>query len=145
MGCNWSRANARLQAKKKKNTMNIVSQENQRSGQPATEQTAYVAPYVDIETADSGYVLYAEMPGVSRDGIRITVEDGNLVLVGHRQASSESAEALHRETGQLSYRRVYELDPSIDANKISARIDQGILTVNLPKTEKLKPRRITLE
>src|SRR5215469_6527005 len=144
MGCNWSRANARLQTKKKK-TMNIVSQENQRSGQPATEQTAYVAPYVDIETADSGYVLYAEMPGVSRHGIRITVEDGNLVLVGHRQASSESAEALHRETRQLSYRRVYELDPSIDANKISARIDQGILTVNLPKAETLKPRRITLE
>ena len=144
MGCNWSQANARLQTKKKE-TMNIVSQENQRSGQPATEQTAYVAPYVDIETADSGYVLYAEMPGVSRDGIRITIEDGNLVLVGQRQSSSENAETLHRETRQLSYRRVYELDPSIDANKISARIDQGILTVNLPKREKLKPRRITLE
>jgi HSP20 family protein len=85
------------------------------------------------------------MPGVSRDGIRVTVEDGNLVLVGHRQAPSESAEALHRETRQLSYRRVYELDPSIDADRISARIDQGILTVNLPKAEKLKPRRITLE
>jgi HSP20 family molecular chaperone IbpA len=40
---------------------------------------------------------------------------------------------------------VYELDPSIDANKISARIEQGILTVNLPKAENLKPRRITLE
>jgi HSP20 family protein len=144
MGCNWSRANARLHTKKKE-TMNIVSQENQRSGQPATEQTAYVAPYVDIETADSGYVLYAEMPGVSRDGIRITIEDGNLVLVGQRQSSSENAEALHREIRQLSYRRGYELDPSIDANKISARIDQGILTVNLPKREKLKPRRITLE
>jgi HSP20 family protein len=144
MGCNWSQANARLQTKKKE-TMNIVSQENQRSGQPATEQTAYVAPYVDIETADSGYVLYAEMPGVSRDGIRITIEDGNLVLVGQRQSSSENAEALHREIRQLSYRRGYELDPSIDANKISARIDQGILTVNLPKREKLKPRRITLE
>jgi HSP20 family protein len=144
MGCNWSQANARLQTKKKE-TMNIVSQENQRSSQPATEQTAYVAPYVDIETADSGYVLYAEMPGVSRDGIRITIEDGNLVLVGQRQSSSENAEALHREIRQLSYRRGYELDPSIDANKISARIDQGILTVNLPKREKLKPRRITLE
>jgi HSP20 family protein len=58
---------------------------------------------------------------------------------------SVSGEALHRETRQLSYRRVYELDPSIDADRISARIDQGILTVNLPKAEKLKPRRITLE
>jgi HSP20 family protein len=125
--------------------MNIVFQENQKSGQQAAERTAYVAPNVDIEAAESGYVLHAEMPGVNRDGIQITVEDGNLVLVGNRQSSSESAEALHRETRQLSYRRVYELDPSIDANRISARIDQGILTVNLPKAESLKPRRITLE
>jgi HSP20 family protein len=129
----------------KDKTMNIVFQEHQKSGQPSTEQTAYVAPYVDIEAAESGYILHAEMPGVSRDGIQITVEDGNLVLVGHRQPASTSAEALHRETRALSYRRVYELDPSIDANRISARIDQGILTVNLPKSENLKPRRITLE
>ena len=125
--------------------MNIVSQEHQNLGQQSTEQTAFVAPYVDIESTDSGYVLYAEMPGVNRDGIQITVEDGNLVLVGQRQPLSVSGEPLHRETRQLSYRRVYELDPSIDANKISARIDQGILTVNLPKAENLKPRRITLE
>ena len=125
--------------------MNIVSQELQKPGQQSTEQTACVAPYVDIESTDSGYVLYAEMPGVRRDGIQISVEDGNLVLLGQRQPLSASGEPLHRETRQLSYRRVYELDPSIDANKISARIEQGILTVNLPKAENLKPRRITLE
>jgi HSP20 family protein len=125
--------------------MNIVSQEQQKSGQQSTEQTAYVAPYVDIESTDSGYVLHAEMPGVDRDGIRITVDDGNLVLLGQRQPLSASGELLHRETRQLSYRRVYELDPSIDANKISARIEQGILTVTLPKAESLKSRRITLE
>ncbi|MBV8098814.1 MAG: Hsp20/alpha crystallin family protein [Verrucomicrobia bacterium] len=125
--------------------MNIVSQEHQKSGQQPTEQVTYAAPYVDIEPAESGYVLRAEMPGVNRNGIQITVEDGNLVLVGQQQPLSVSGEALHRETRQLSYRRVYELDPSIDADRISARIDQGILTVNLQKAENLKPRRITLE
>jgi HSP20 family protein len=125
--------------------MNIVSQEHQKSDQESVEQTAYVAPYVDIASTDSGYVLYAEMPGVNRDGIQITVEDGNLVLIGQRQPLSASGEPLHRETRQLPYRRAYELDPSIDANRISARIEQGILTVNLPKAENLKPRRITLE
>jgi HSP20 family protein len=125
--------------------MNIVSQENQKSGQQSAEQTAYVAPYVDIESTESGYVLHAEMPGVNRDGIQITVEEGNLVLLGQRQPLSGSGEPLHRETRQLSYRRVYELDPSIDANKISARIEQGILTVSLPKAESLKSRSITLE
>jgi HSP20 family protein len=125
--------------------MNIVSQDHQKLSEYSTEQTTYVAPYVDIEAAESGYVLHAEMPGVSRDGIRITIEDGNLVLVGQRQPVSVSGEALHRETRPLSYRRVYELDTSIDANRISARIEQGILTVHLPKAESLKPRRITLE
>jgi HSP20 family protein len=85
------------------------------------------------------------MPGVNRDGIQITVEDGNLVLVGPRQSLSVTGEPLHRETRRRSYRRVYELDPSIDASKISARIEQGILTVTLPKAESLKSRRITLE
>jgi HSP20 family protein len=134
-----------LGSKPKDTNMNIVSQEPQNSGQQSIEQTAYVAPYVDIESTDSGYVLYAEMPGVSRDGIEITVEDGKLVLVGQRQPLNVVGQPLHRETRQLSYRRVYELDPSIDANKISASIEQGILKVNLPKAENLKPRRITLE
>jgi HSP20 family protein len=125
--------------------MNIVSQEHHKSAQQSIDQIADVAPYVDIESTDSGYVLYAEMPGVNRDGIQITVEDGNLVLIGQRQPFGVSGEPLHRETRQLSYRRVYELDPSIDANKISAHVEQGILTVNLPKSENLKPRRITLE
>jgi HSP20 family protein len=125
--------------------MNIVSKENQKTGQQSTEETAYVAPYVDIEAAESGYVLYAEMPGVNREGIQITVEDGNLIIAGHRQQLEVSGEPLHRETRQLDFRRVYELDPSIDANRISARIEQGILTVNLPKAENLKPRRIALD
>jgi HSP20 family protein len=125
--------------------MNIVSQEHQKSGQQSSEQTAYATPYVDIESTESGYVLHAEMPGVNRDGIQVTVEDGNLLLVGQRQPLSVSGEPLHRETRELSYRRVYELDPSIDANKISARIEQGILTVTLPKAESVKSRRITLE
>ena len=125
--------------------MNIVSQENQTTGHQSTERTAYVAPYVDIEATASGYVLHAEMPGVNREGIEITVEDGNLVIAGRRQRLAVSGEPLHRETRQLDFRRVYELDPSIDANKISARIEQGILTVNLLKAENLKPRRIALD
>jgi HSP20 family protein len=125
--------------------MNIISQEHRNSGQQSTEQTAFVTPYVDIKSTDSGYVLYAEIPGVNRDGVQITLEDGNLVLVGQRQSLSVTGEPLHRETDRHSYRRVYELDPSIEASKISARIEQGVLTVTLPKAESLKSRRITLE
>ena len=125
--------------------MNIATEENQKTAQQSTEQNTYVAPYVDVEATDTGYVLYAEMPGVNREGIEVTVDDGNLVIAGHRQALAVGGDQLHRETRRLNFRRVYELDPSIDADKISARIEQGILTVTLPKAENQKPRRIALD
>ena len=125
--------------------MNTTAQENPKAIQETTQQTAYVSPYVDIESTESGYILRAEMPGVNREGIQVTIEDGDLVLVGHRQPLAVSGQPIHRESRQLSFRRVYELDPSIDAAKISAKIELGILTVNLPKADNLKPRRIELE
>jgi HSP20 family protein len=51
---------------------------------------------------------------------------------------------IHRESRQESYRRTFELDPSIDANKISAKIDQGVVTLTLPKAEHVKPRKVAV-
>jgi HSP20 family protein len=51
---------------------------------------------------------------------------------------------LYRESNPADYRRVFQLDPSIETGRISAQIEQGILTLNLPKAEKVKPRRITV-
>ncbi|MBV9276192.1 MAG: Hsp20/alpha crystallin family protein [Verrucomicrobia bacterium] len=124
--------------------MNTASQENQTAVERAKPQEAFVAPFVDIEPTDSGYALHAEMPGVNKEGIEVTVEDGNLVITGRRSAFEVPGERIHREIQHADFRRVYELDPSIDTAKISARIEQGVLTVNLPKAERLKPRRIEL-
>jgi HSP20 family protein len=51
---------------------------------------------------------------------------------------------VHRESRSENFRRVFELDPSIDTSKISAHIEQGILTLRLPKAEQVKPRKITV-
>jgi HSP20 family protein len=51
---------------------------------------------------------------------------------------------VHRESRTENFRRAFELDPSIDTAKISAHIDQGMLTLTLPKAEKVKPRKITV-
>ncbi|PYL27306.1 MAG: hypothetical protein DMF39_11370 [Verrucomicrobia bacterium] len=51
---------------------------------------------------------------------------------------------VHRESRSENFRRMFELDPSIDTSKISARIEQGILTLRLPKAEQVKPRKITV-
>lgn len=104
----------------------------------------YVTPLTNIlETAD-GYVVEAEMPGVTKDGLTVTVENGQLTLVGRRAGYASPGTTLYRESRDHDYRRVFEIDPSIDATRISAKIDQGVLTLTLPKAEAVKPRQITV-
>ena len=111
----------------------------------AAQSIRFATPLVDIESTQDGYVLHAEMPGVSKDGIEVSVENGDLVILGHRRPLDVSGEPIYRESRLYDFRRVYELDPSIDTSRISARIENGVLTVNLPKAEKVKPRRIEVE
>jgi HSP20 family protein len=135
--------------------MSTAQQEGvqQKEQQPLSTETRsqsaqsirFATPLVDIESTEDGYVLYAEMPGVSKDGIEVTVENGDLLIVGHRRPLDVSGEPVYRESRPYDFRRVYELDPSIDTSRISARIENGLLTVNLPKAEKVKPRRIEVE
>jgi HSP20 family protein len=65
--------------------------------------------------------------------------------VGHRHVEPLAGEALHHESREADYRRVFELDPAIDTAKITAKVDQGILTLTLPKSERVKPRKITVD
>jgi HSP20 family protein len=106
---------------------------------------AYVTPFVDVQSTEEGFVLQAEMPGVSKTVIEVTVENGDLTLVGHRESQDTSGDPVYLERQPADYRRVYELDPSIDTSRISARIDRSVLTVTLPKAENVKPRKIALD
>jgi HSP20 family protein len=125
--------------------MNAVAQKDERqvSTSAAEDVTNYVAPGVNIVESNDGYVLEAEMPGVPKEGLDISVEGNVLTLVG-RRGSAPTGTSLYRESRAADFRRVFELDPSIDSGKINARIEQGILTLNLPKAEKVKPRKITV-
>ena len=112
----------------------------------AAERPAeYIAPEVNIFETGDGYVIEAEMPGVARDGLEITLEDNEITIVGHRRQVPLPGEPLFRESHQADYRRVFELDPAIDTAKIAAKVDQGVLTLTLPKSERVKPRRISVE
>lgn len=105
----------------------------------------YAAPEVNIFETEEGYVLQAEMPGVTKDGLEILLEGSQITLVGHPQDTAPPGEVLFRESHRRDFRRVFELDPAIDARKISARMDQGVLTLTLPKSEEVKPRRIKVD
>jgi HSP20 family protein len=111
----------------------------------AGQRVEYSAPVVNLHQDSDGFTLEVEMPGVGKQGVEVTVEDGKLILGGHRTAApGDFGRAVYRERNMGEYRRVFDLDPSIDASRISAHVEQGLLTVHLPKMEAVKPRKITV-
>ena len=119
----------------------------QREARPAAEATArkdFISPEVNIFETSDGYVLEAEMPGVNKQGLEITLEGNELTIVGHRAEQSLPGEALLRESQPVDFRRTFELDPVIDTGKIAAQMEQGVLRLTLPKSERVKPRKITV-
>jgi len=125
--------------------MNAVAEREKRNGSAAERERAWVAPEVNIyETAD-GYILEAEMPGVTKAELEITLEGNTLTFVGRRNNEVVQGTVLYRESEPVDYRRVFELDPAIDTNKISAEMQQGVLTLRLPKADRVKPRKIEIK
>jgi HSP20 family protein len=128
---------------KRKNMKTTV----QQSSRPATVErtTEFVAPEVNIFETKDGYSLEAEMPGVNKQGLEVTLEGNEITIVGHRQVEPLTGQAVFRESREADFRRVFELDPAIDTSRISARMEQGILCLTLPKSEKVKPRKISVD
>src|SRR5208282_3123923 len=109
---------------------------------PQTER--FISPYVNIFENKDGYLIQAEMPGVSKTGLELTIENNELTILGHRQATATKANEVYRESVVADYRRTFELDPAIDSKRIEASLEQGLLTVRLPKSERAKPHKITV-
>jgi len=107
-----------------------------------TEQ--FVAPAASVIENGNGYTMQVEMPGVNKEGLEISMEDNELTIIGRRSLPTIEGALVHHESPREDYRRVFELDSSIDMNQISAKMDQGVLTMTLPKAEHLKPRKIAV-
>jgi len=105
-------------------------------------QRGYVSPRVNITETKDGYLLEAEMPGVNKSGLEISLEGNELTLLGRRQEQVQGLDLLYRESANRDYRRVFELDPTIDSAKIEAKMENGVLWLRLPKAEQVKPRKI---
>ena len=104
------------------------------------------APAVDIAETDEAFVLTADLPGVAKDAIEITMEDGVLTISGERSSVSEekTAELYRSERHYGKFSRRFTLPESADVDRISAASDNGVLTVTIPKKAELAPRRITV-
>ncbi len=124
--------------------MNAVIKGETEMQEPRRPAQATATPHVNVFETKDGYTLEAEVPGVGRDGVEISVDGNELTILGRRQPEDAKFQPLYRESASADYRRVFELDPAIDIAKISAKVDQGVLTVHLPYSEQVKPRRIAI-
>jgi len=99
---------------------------------------------VDVEEQDEHYVLRADLPGVAQKDIDVSVHNGVLTLSAHREdaESKEGKKRWHHERRFGQVTRRFNLGPAIDATKIEAAYENGVLTLSLPKREESKPRQI---
>jgi HSP20 family protein len=104
-------------------------------------QERYVTPAVDIYETVDGLVVKADLPGVAKDGLDLRVEN-NLLTIRGRAVHCAQGEMLYGEYQLADFFRQFELSDKVDQQKISAELKHGVLTLNLPKAEEAKPRKI---
>jgi len=109
-----------------------------------TKTVGVWTPAVDLEETDDAYVVEAELPGVAKDDLNVEFHDGELVITGDVK-EKERTGILHRRTrrtGHFEYRAALPKD--VDADKVEAKLADGVLTVRVPKTAKSAPKRIAI-
>ena len=104
-------------------------------------------PPIDVYETPSAYVVSIEVPGVPREQVDLSVEDSRLTVRGRRPESRARDEAAHYhlvERGYGTFARTFEFGHKIDAERVSADLADGVLTVTLPKVAPPPPRRIAV-
>ncbi len=116
--------------------------------------TAVWRPTVDVHEDAEGYVVDLELPGLTRENVKINYQDGALSITGERRyeydAKGENGEKKDRTCHRMErsygrFHRTFNFPQAVDAEKISARFDNGVLRVTVPKAETLKPRQIDIQ
>lgn len=119
----------------------------EQMGQPPSTVETKRPPWVpaaDLAESDDAYVVALELPGARRDDVDIEVAENELAITGEIR-EGERKGRLRRRTrrlGEFEYR--ITLPDEVDAEKIDATLEDGVLTVRVPKSERAKPRRIEI-
>jgi HSP20 family protein len=109
------------------------------------DRESYRLPMTNINETEKEYVLTMEMPGVDKKNINVAVEKDTLVITGERTEKIESKGLLRSEIRSETFRRSFALDSGVDAEKIKAKLENGLLKVTLPKVEERVGRKIDIE
>lgn len=117
------------------------------SGEPSGARTAGVFPLVNLTEDSNNYYLRAELPGIKADELSIEAERNSVSLSGERKipAAGDGVRYHRRERESGSFSRVIGLPGEVDAEKVEAGLEHGILTVTIPKAEVTKPKQIAVK
>lgn len=111
----------------------------------ANGEKEYAIPAYEVKEAPEAFGLEIFMPGVAKDAVEISVDQGELVVTGGRSwKAPEGWTEIFRESSQLDFRLRLDLNDAVNVDKINAELEHGVLRVTLPKAEELKPRRIDI-
>jgi HSP20 family protein len=110
-----------------------------------TRNTAAYTPRVDILENDDELTILADVPGVAPEDLDIRFEKNELVIHGRCQARREAGDYLLNEYGYGDFYRAFTIGEAVDPDKIAAELKNGVLTVHLPKSEAVKPKRIAVK
>ena len=103
-----------------------------------------IAPRVNVVEREDALVVEAEVPGVTRDHAQIEVRDGTLHITARVNGNGATGAYRLRERVPATYYRRFQLGDTIDTEKVEASLKDGVLTVTLPKSERLRPRQISI-
>ncbi len=104
-------------------------------------------PAVDIKEEDDAFIIHADVPGVDPKDIDIQMENGVLTLRGERKWDKEEEKKGYKRVERVrgTFFRRFTLPDTADADKIAAKVDKGVLEIRIPKQEKVRPRKITVQ
>jgi len=109
------------------------------------KEEVVLVPPVDIFETDSEYVIKAEMPGIKKENLDITLDKDELEINGKLNGSMPDEKNLkYSEFRLYNYHRKFNVGETIDRNTLKASLENGILTLNLPKREEIKPKKIEI-
>lgn len=115
---------------------------------PGGETLSDWAPRVDIVEDENDLHIHADLPGMTKDDIKIGVENYTLTISGERQAPTEEENKRTWHRSERTYgifKRVFTLPTTVDPEKVRAEYRNGVLSVALPKVEQAKPRMIDVK
>jgi HSP20 family protein len=116
-------------------------------GQKESMALADWAPAVDVLETDTEFQIQAELPGLEKEQVSLSVEEGVLTISGRREQEKEgNGKRYHKiERAYGGFARSFTVPDLVDQHKVSAEFKNGVLTVRLPKSEKARPKAIEVK